>query len=838
VKPLGLVDRYVTSSLRHPLALTTAALAVVVVGLAFSSRLGLKSDFVELLPKNDRNVEVFGEVVRRVGSASSLLIGVESDDLEANERFVEDLGARLKAYPPDRIARVAYHVDEEKAFFEANKHLYASYDDLVAIREDLETRFVAEARKRGPFALGLDEEEEDERGAAAAEPRARLDFQAMEAKYRKRAAAYDRFVDGYFAEPGGKMLAIVVRPAGSSMQVGRAKELLELIRQDIAALRPETYAPGMRFTFTGDVRTSVDEHDALRDDLITVTLLCLLLEMLAVLAYYRTVRSLVLLALPLAAGVGVTFTITYFAIGYLSSSTAFLGSIVVGNGVNAGIILLARYMEERRAGRDLAAALRTAVHRTLPATLSASAAAGVAYGAMMLTRFRGFSQFGLIGAVGMFACWAFAYLVMPPLLALLEGVRPLVRPGARAERRAPLLGRAARWVVRFDAPIVAWGTVLCVASAGVFGLYLLRDPFEYDFNKLRTKQLANRAEDNARRDRVKNIFGETQAPNVILAQREDQVPLITRVLETDPDVRRFVDRYETIDTYVPRRQAEKIEVIREIRDELRRIRKYVDDETRARIDAYMPPPEIRPITVDDLPKMITERFVETDGRRGLIVYAYPRKDFQSYDGHVLLEFAAATGELKLENGEVIPTAGRSTIFASMLASIIHDGPRATLAAFFGVLLLAAVSFRRMRPTLLVGATVLGGVAITGALMAALGVKLNFLNFIVFPITFGIGADYAFNIVRRYEAEGEGSAAEVVRTSGGAVALCSLTTIIGYGTLLVSDNRALNSFGALAGAGEVACLAVALLLTPSLLVLLERRSRASRTHPRSDAGSPP
>jgi hypothetical protein len=419
---------------------------------------------------------------------------------------------------------------------------------------------------------------------------------------------------------------------------------------------------------------------------------------------------------------------------------------------------------------------------------------------------------------------------MPPLLALLEGMTPLVRAGAPARRRAALSGPTSRWIVRFNTPIVVWGTLLAVVSAGVFVVYLRRDPFEYDFNKLRTKQLAYSADDNARRDRVKFIFGETQAPNVILAEREDQIPLITRVLDTNEDVKRFVERYETIETYLPSRQAEKIEVIGEIRGELLRIRKYVNDDTRAKIDAYIPSAEIKPIAVDDLPKTITQRFVETDGRRGLIVYAYPKKDFQSYDGHVLLEFAAATGELKLENGEVISTAGRSTIFASMLSSIIHDGPRATLAALSGVLMLAAVSFRRLKPTLLVGVTVVAGVALTGALMAVLGVKLNFLNFIVFPITFGIGADYAFNILRRYEADGPGSAADAVKTSGGAVALCSLTTIIGYGTLLVSDNRALNSFGALAGVGEVACLAVALIFTPSLLMLLERRSDTVRSHP--------
>jgi hypothetical protein len=164
----SLVDRYLSSSRRHPLALTGAGLAVILVGFIFSARLALKSDFVELLPKNDRNVEVFGEVVRRVGSASSLLIGVESEDFAANKRFVEDLAARLKAYPRGRIARVAYHIEEEKQFFDSHKYLYASYDDLVAIRDDLRSRLWRK-RRRGPFALDLDDDDED-RGATAAAP--------------------------------------------------------------------------------------------------------------------------------------------------------------------------------------------------------------------------------------------------------------------------------------------------------------------------------------------------------------------------------------------------------------------------------------------------------------------------------------------------------------------------------------------------------------------------------------------------------------------------------------------------------------------------------------------
>jgi predicted RND superfamily exporter protein len=100
--------------------------------------------------------------------------------------------------------------------------------------------------------------------------------------------------------------------------------------------------------------------------------------------------------------------------------------------------------------------------------------------------------------------------------------------------------------------------------------------------------------------------------------------------------------------------------------------------------------------------------------------------------------------------------------------------------------------------------------------------VNVLDFIALPITFGIGIDYAANLVLRRREEGPGSSVRVVETTGGAVALNSLTTTIGYGVLLVAHSRALVSFGALAILGELGCLAAALLTLPAALALIDRR----------------
>ena len=61
----------------------------------------------------------------------------------------------------------------------------------------------------------------------------------------------------------------------------------------------------------------------------------------------------------------------------------------------------------------------------------------------------------------------------------------------------------------------------------------------------------------------------------------------------------------------------------------------------------------------------------------------------------------------------------------------------------------------------------------------------------------------------------------LRTSGSAVFVCSLTTMIGYGSLLVSENLAIRGFGVASLIGEITCVFSALVLVPALLVVGRR-----------------
>jgi len=139
-----------------------------------------------------------------------------------------------------------------------------------------------------------------------------------------------------------------------------------------------------------------------------------------------------------------------------------------------------------------------------------------------------------------------------------------------------------------------------------------------------------------------------------------------------------------------------------------------------------------------------------------------------------------------------------------------------------------LSFRRRRDSLLSIMALLMGIVWMAGTMAALGMKLNFLNFVAFPITFGNGVDYSINVMRRFRLEEQAGNKQpilsAVRLSGGAVVLCSLTTIVGYTSLYVSANQAMNSFGLAMAISEVTCLMAAVLTMPAVMILLSRRSR--------------
>jgi uncharacterized protein len=812
------MTRWAAFVYRFPWIVAAVALSIAATGGVLASRIKVRASFSALLPDNSPAVKDLEPMDKRLGGMGTLVVNVEGRNLKAMERFADDLAAKLRAYPRSEVLFVDHKIDKQKAFFDRNKFLYLSAPELTRIRDRVRDEIAKQKAKANPFFIDLDDG--PKKGAKKEKA---FDFAKEKEKYDKHLKRFDKYKDGYLTTEDGSALVLIVKTVGSATGVTFAQHFAKKVEDEVARLDPRRYDPGMRVTLTGELKDIPVEYEALRSDIVVVSNLCVLVVLLSVALYYRSLRMTVILSIALLGGIGTTFGIVYLHIGYLTAATAFLAAIVAGNGINFGIYFLARYLEERQE-RDVRDALTRSLTGTVVSVSAAAFASGTAYASLMLTQFKGFNQFGFIGGVGMVTCLVFALTLAPALTVLMERHFPWKRLSKESFERGRVFSRAAAFAVeRAPRAILVAGVLLTVGSA-VLLAFFLRDPYEYDFRRLRNQFADKSGTQSALADK---IIGERSSPHVILADNIDQVPKIEKALERfgmdnpDPE-KRAVKGVKTVFGYLPgtvEEQRRKLPLLAEIRDLiLNNDLGKLSAEDRRQIRELTPPDGLEVVTMDSLPEELVRPFVELDGTRGTVVYVDMRGSV--WNGESLQRFARAVRSIDLGDGRTVRSSGKTVIFADMLAYVADEGPRAIATAFALVLVVIVVTYRNARRAAIVAVSMVSGVLLMMGAAVLLRQKINFLNFIAIPIQFGIGVDYSVNLYSRFLQEGKGSIGRVLRSTGGAVMITSLTTIIGYGAMWFSVNGGVNTFGTMANLGEFTMLAVAVIFLPAYLALRE------------------
>ncbi len=792
----------------HPWLWLLSLLLTLIPSLYWAMQLPLQSDFKYLLPQNKPSVINLNRIVGKVGGVGSLVVAIECDDYRATEKFINAFVERLKSMPPGYVRYVDYNVSRTKEFFTKNKYLYIDLADLQSIHDRLAKKIRFEKLRQNPFYIALDED------------RADFDLSDIEAKYNSKTSRYN-YQDGYFFSDDLRLAAVTIKPFGSSTGTGFSKELIAQVQKVIDATNPASFYPSMKVSFAGKFKKTLEEYAQLKLDMLETLGLTLFLVGFVIYLYFLRFRSVWILTLPLTFGAAWTFALTKFQIGHLNSQTAFLGSIIVGNGVNSGIILFARYLEERRANQDIRHAIFTAVDTTWLGTFTAAMTTSAAFAALGLSEIKGFSEFGFIGGVGMMLCWFATYLALPPLLIITDRINSIVVGKKIVSKQWELFLRPVGSLVStFPRLVTGLGLLLAVLSTVAF-VQFVPNSLEYDFSKLRNRPRTAPVPGGSIYDRVDEIFKQELSPVIILLDREEQAAWICDVVMKKeaqlPPSDQTIDNCKTLQSYLPENQEEKLVLLKKIRKLLADSSlNFVKPKYRKEIDEFRASVNVKKIEFKELPETIKRNFQELDGNLGRITYIFPRRDAQLTNGERLIRFADSLSVIRLPDGSEANMSGEAAIFADLLRAVKHDGPITTVFAFLVVALVVVLNFRRRNAIIYtLGGLVIGVTYLLG-LEAILHIKLNFFNFIALPVTFGIGVDYICNLLQRYRYEGRGSIRKVLVTVGGAIVLCSLTTLIGYATLLTATNQALASFGWLGLLGEMACLFSAIVVMPALL----------------------
>ncbi len=84
---------------------------------------------------------------------------------------------------------------------------------------------------------------------------------------------------------------------------------------------------------------------------------------------------------------------------------------------------------------------------------------------------------------------------------------------------------------------------------------------------------------------------------------------------------------------------------------------------------------------------------------------------------------------------------------------------------------------------------------------------------------GVGIDNGVHVMQRIRLEGRAGMGVVLRHTGRAILIASLTTMIGFGSLALASHRGLSSLGFVLLLGVGSCLLTSMVVLPNLLVWL-------------------
>lgn len=219
-----------------------------------------------------------------------------------------------------------------------------------------------------------------------------------------------------------------------------------------------------------------------------------------------------------------------------------------------------------------------------------------------------------------------------------------------------------------------------------------------------------------------------------------------------------------------------------------------------------------PITLQDIPEGIKNQYVGKSGNNFLISI-FPKQNV--WEINFLKRFSN-------ELAEIDPRAtGLPPIFNTLMDEIGADGLLATKLAIFVIFIVLLIDFRSIKKVLLAMIPLVVGVVWMVGVMEISGLQITLLNIMTIPMIIGIGIDDGVHIVHRYQIEGRTAHKPVFASTGRAILLTSITTMLGFGSLWFATYRGLGSMGIALFIGVGMCFLATVIVIPVLIGMLKK-----------------
>jgi hopanoid biosynthesis associated RND transporter like protein HpnN len=685
----------------------------------------------------------------------------------------------------------------------------------------------------------------------------------------------------------GRLVLVLATPG--AIDAKAAEPYGKLVRDVRAILEPiRAKYPGVEIGLTGEPVLLDDELRTSGEDSIKAGVLAFVLVAVVFLISYREIqRPLVALGVLLLATV-TSLGFAVVSIGHLNLISQAFVAMVIGLGIDFGIQIMARYEEELAKGKSVAGAVEEALGQTGVAVTTGGLTTAAAFFTMCFNDFIGLAEFGVVAGGGVLICLLANLIVLPAAYVVMDRNRPVESLQKKAAASHWRAGKVIHSLV-FRAPKLVLLLAVWLTVGAVIGIE--RIGFDHNLLNLQDTSLESVREVHQLIEGNNSIIygvvvaDDLQHARELIPQLQalpsvERVASLTDLVPVDQEAKlgkvsavvKELAGLKVVDTVsdkidVARTRAQVAELLRKAREGLDEAKKNerlaslagkgpMVRQAIATFERMIPPLERtqrafsnltqeqlvdrltryqqevfgsmqrslswlknhgtdRGVELEDVPVELVTRFLSSSGR--VMIEVYPKEDIWEREAN--LRFVE---ELRSVDPAATGTPVQNLEYIEVLrASYVEAAGWAFLAIFIFV----SLHFRNVGHVVL--AILPLGVAIvwTLGLMGWLGILFNPANIITLPLVIGIGVAYGVYTVDRYKEEGGMHIFD--SSTGKAIVLSAMTTMIGFGSLMVSSYRGLFSLGLLMFLGVLMCLVTSLLVLPQVLVLWDRRREAKK-----------
>lgn len=857
-----------------------AAVLTGITGGFAAFKLGMNANTDDLIASERPYMQTYRRFLERFGDLEFIHLVVTSDDPRKSEECVDRLTERLREIPefpgvfsgiePAEQLRIAVSGMSENELAELAAAAEA-IPELTSGKGAAAGAEAATAHLKRLINAGLVMREEKQRDVGAA---AFLLLFALAAADPESAAAVDLATltgNGarreYLRSDNQKLYFINVMPVKDYGTMAVIEKPLQKIRDIIGAMKMEF--PSVEIGLTGKPVLQADEMSTTNDDMILASILGLILTALPFMLVIGGIVRPMLAVGAFACGIAWTFGLAAVTLGQLNLLSVVFVPILVGIGLDFGVHIVVRYLEERT-DHDVRESVEKALLTSGRGNITGALTQCAAFYTALFTNFQGLRELGFVAGSGLVICLLSITMILPALLVLHE--RKKKKPETfrrRDETGAKAAGPFQNFILRRPGTALMGAVVVTMLMIGP----LFRLDFQENLLELQAKDLDSvkwerrimenskesvwfaaltadteeKARDLVERAKklpsVETVHSAFDVAQPMTPEREKSIGKIRAALEksgpasapanrrdlTSDDLHTVARLVKDLAQMAKSRAPEESERLTKVAATLTKMaRELVDDDPKnpsgllSRIEATYAAvgrslasmtdsiyPKTRPIA-EILPRSLEAQFTSKKG--GFLVMAHPKEDI--WDAAALAQFVK---ELRTVDPE---TTGPPVTHYESIKDMKQGFYLVALYSVLVVLLLVYFDFRSVRGTLLAALPLFVGLLWTVGTMGAVGIDFNLANFFAAPILIGICVDNGVHILHRYR-EG-GPFRLTLASTRRAIILTSINNVFGFGCMATAAHRGLRSLGLVMALGAFFCMVSSLAVLPPLLAWLEKR----------------